>query len=197
MDEKILVTDAGIINNILGEDSEHIIQISYDAFIHSIKNSYRFIDRSIAESDRRYMQIIPYCLVAYANEVFLVRRTNKQTESRLHDYYSVGIGGHINSYDTLNDSIESILEAGLLRELHEEVKILCPYHYEYFGIINDNTSDVNTVHLGLCFIVTLEEKECSVREIEKMDGQWIKISDIDPYYENMERWSQILIKSFL
>lgn len=85
----------------------------------------------------------------------------------------------------------------MLRELIEEVNISCPYTYDFYGIINDNSSEVGTVHIGVCFIIKLKEKNCSVKEKSKMHGFWIKKTEISKYINNLENWSKILINSYL
>ena len=90
---------------------------------------------------------------------------------------------------------ENIVIAGMLRELFEEVDIQCPYTYEFLGIINDNSSEVNSVHVGACFSVKLEGKACTVKETEKMHGFWVNKNEIDKYADGLEGWSKILINS--
>lgn len=85
----------------------------------------------------------------------------------------------------------------MLRELFEEVNIPCSYSYNFYGIINDNSTDVGTVHTGVCFIVKIKEKNCSVKETEKMDGFWINKKEINKYINDSENWSKILINSYI
>lgn len=61
---------------------------------------FSFIDRSSAEEDDKKKQIIPYVLLRDKdNNIFLYKR--KGNEKRLHGFYSIGVGGHID----LNDLI--------------------------------------------------------------------------------------------
>jgi len=55
-----------------------------------------FIERPRAEEDPTYRQIIPYALVRYRGRYLLMRRTQGGGEARLHNRYTLGVGGHIN-----------------------------------------------------------------------------------------------------
>src|SRR6185436_4643473 len=58
-----------------------------------------YINRTDAEQDKRYKQLIPYVLVICNNKVLRYRRGKGGQETRLHGLYSVGIGGHISDQD--------------------------------------------------------------------------------------------------
>ncbi len=194
MNEMVMVVDSKWLNKTFGESSKNIIRIEEKKFIKSIASNYKFIERSIAETNYNYKQIISYCLIIWDNEIFMTKRAANITEKRLQNCYSIGIGGHINNSDTKNNNI--VIE-GMLRELFEEVNIPCSYSYEFYGIINDNSSEVGLVHAGVCFIIKLKEKECSIKENEKLHGLWINKKEINQYMDNFENWSQILINSYI
>lgn len=194
MDEKIVVVSSEIMGRAYGVDSEKIIQVNETELLDIVHRNYELVLRSKAEQDSTYKQMISYCLITCGGEIFVTRRTKKQTESRLHNMYSVGIGGHISATDL---GSEDVVITGMLRELHEEVFIPSDVDYEFFGIINDNSTEVNSVHLGICYIIRLDEKNCSVRETEKMEGKWIRLDEIPEYLEHMEGWSKILLGSYL
>jgi hypothetical protein len=54
----------------------------------------------------KFIEIIPYLLIRYDNKLFMVRRLIGQTEKRLHNKYSIGIGGHINPTEKTDDIIK-------------------------------------------------------------------------------------------
>lgn len=192
MSELILVAKANWFNESFGENPTNIICIDKDSFISSIESESRFIERAFAETDANYKQIISYCVLSFGDSFFITQRTTKQMEKRLHNRYSLGIGGHISFCDTKSNNL---IIAGMLRELFEEVNIQSTYTYDFLGIINDNSSEVNSVHAGVCFLVKLDEKLCSVNETEKMHGFWIDKSEIGQYIDGLEGWSKILINS--
>src|SRR6266851_7883968 len=58
-----------------------------------------YLNRSEAEQDRRYKQVIPYVLLICDDRLLRYRRGRGGEEKRLHGLYSVGIGGHISEED--------------------------------------------------------------------------------------------------
>jgi len=56
-------------------------------------------NRSEAENDRRYKQLIPYVLLICNDQILRYRRGKGGQETRLHGLYSVGVGGHISDED--------------------------------------------------------------------------------------------------
>src|SRR5260370_20661980 len=58
-----------------------------------------YLNRSEAEQDRRYKQLIPYVLLICNDRVLRYRRGRGGEETRLHGLYSVGVGGHISEED--------------------------------------------------------------------------------------------------
>lgn len=193
MSELVMVTDAKWLNGLLGESSNEIIKVQESAFLQTLEGNHDFSDRDLVECNNNYKQIVSYCLIAYKDYFFITQRTPKQSEKRLHNKYSLGIGGHISFSDTL---CNNAVIGGMLRELLEEVKIDCKYTYTFYGVINDNSTEVNSVHVGICYIINLEEKSCLVNETEKMRGFWINKNDLHQYADNLEGWSKILINSY-
>lgn len=193
MDEMIMVVDSKRIEERFGVDSSRVIHAKESECIDYINRNHFFVSRLDAERNMLYKQIVSYCLITCGEDVFLTKRTVKQTEERLHNRYSVGVGGHINFTD---ESCDDAVISGMLRELSEEVNIGCEYTYSFGGIINDNSSEVNSVHAGLCFIIHLREKKCYVKETEKMYGMWINISKVKEYMDGLELWSKILLNSY-
>src|SRR2546421_11371598 len=53
-----------------------------------------YLNRSDAEQDKRYKQLIPYVLIICNGRILRYRRGRGGQETRLHGLYSVGIGGH-------------------------------------------------------------------------------------------------------
>jgi predicted NUDIX family phosphoesterase len=111
----------------------------------------RWVERSEAESNSAYKQIIPYIVVVQNNGLILCYPRHG-AESRLHGFYSCGIGGHID-IDDARDTIEETVSAGMTRELKEELANFREDCVElvYRGIINEAGSAVGQVHLGLVY----------------------------------------------
>jgi predicted NUDIX family phosphoesterase len=158
-----------------------------------IEKEHTFIPRPDAEKDPSYKQIIPYITLCRKDEVFCTRRTNKGGEARLHGRLSLGIGGHINTLDDMESG--DIFRRGLQRELEEEVYLTGGGELIPIGVINDDTNEVGSVHLG--FFFTMEVTDAAVRETDKLEGLWLKRSELNENMENMETWSQIACEALI
>ena len=161
-----------------------------DAILEAINDRHFFIDRPTAEISPQYKQIIPYVLIRRDDAYFLLQRTPKQTEARLHHKLSLGIGGHINP-----DTPE--LLDGLQRELEEEVDVAGDYDLSFVGILNDDSTEVGSVHLGAVFVLDAHDANVSVRETEKMTGRWVATGELAQHREMMETWSAIVYDEFI
>jgi predicted NUDIX family phosphoesterase len=111
----------------------------------------RWIERSEAETNNAYKQIIPYIVVLQSSGRILCYPRHG-AESRLHGFYSCGIGGHIDIEDG-RDTFEKTVTTGMMRELKEELADFRENRVElvYRGIINETESPVGQVHLGLVY----------------------------------------------
>lgn len=152
-----------------------------------INEKHEFLPRPEAEDDPSYKQVIPYVAICRGDEVYLLRRLKKGGEARLHGLASIGVGGHINPAD---DDSDDVLMCGLRREVEEEVALESFGELRLVGLINDDTNEVGSVHLG--FFFTLETSgDVSVRETEKLSGSWIKKSELASLGDELETWTQI------
>jgi len=122
-----------------------------DFFSFFSADDIRWVERSEAESNNAYKQIIPYIVVRQSNGHILCYPRHG-AESRLHGFYSCGIGGHIDIEDA-RDTFKETVNAGMTRELKEELAGFREDRVElvYRGIINETESPVGRVHLGLVY----------------------------------------------
>lgn len=161
-----------------------------EELIYIILNNQEFLLRSYAESDPSHKQIIPYVVLCNDDKVFVTRRLKKGSESRLHGLLSLGIGGHVNPESDGNSS--DVLYRGMIREINEEVDAIILGKLAPRGIINDDTNEVGSVHLGLFYTLEVDNK-ISIREKEKLEGFWLRRCDLHGHFEQMETWSQLII----
>ena len=129
-----------------------------------IRSKGFFLERRQAEQDSSFKQVIPYTLVLHGEQVLLLRRLAKGGEARLHGKLSIGVGGHINPVDGGPAEGSDLLDAGCRRELEEEIEIRSPYALQPVGIINDDASDVGSVHFGLVNLARCERPDVGIRE---------------------------------
>lgn len=179
---------------ILQYKSNGVIPIDNPEVMHSILSKGVYEHRNLLEDDPSFKQIIPYAVICCDESIFLFRRLSKQTETRLHNLYSLGVGGHMNPY---GDSIDvHYMHHELEREMNEEVllhddcKVLSIVPV---GFINDDTNDVGKVHLGILYRINLSNESIEINEKDKMTGEWIRMTDLNLFYPQMESWSKIYV----
>lgn len=154
-----------------------------------------FKPRNELEDDPSLKQIIPYAVICCKDEVYMFKRLNKQTEARLHNKCSLGVGGHMNPWGEKIDT--NYLHHELEREMNEEVKAFPDCQIEGMkpiGFINDDLSEVGQVHLGVLYHINVSNKHIEINETEKMTGEWIHKEQLTDFYEKMETWSQLYCK---
>jgi predicted NUDIX family phosphoesterase len=158
-----------------------------------------FLRRSELEEDPSFKQIIPYAIISNKDSFYLFRRTSEQTEKRLHNKFSLGVGGHMNSDDSMVSKEQYLIDE-LKRELYEEVKLLngCLIEdIEFIGFINDDTIPVGSVHIGLLYNIHVSNKEVYINETDKMTAEWIDKPSLAEFYEGMETWSKIAFDFYI
>jgi predicted NUDIX family phosphoesterase len=183
MTEQVMVVEREALGSFLVERG--LVTEETDTVLDIIVDRHFFIDRPTAEVSPQYKQIIPYVLIRHDGSYFLLQRTQKQTEARLHHKLSLGIGGHINP-----DTPE--LLDGLRKELEEEVDVAGDYDLSFVGILNDDTTDVGKVHLGAVYVLDAHDRNVTVLETDKMTGRWVPAAELAQHREAMETWSQIV-----
>ena len=102
-------------------------------------------------------------------------------------YYRVAADNRLIDIDR-----ESVLLRGLERELEEEVEIERRGELRPVGFINDDSNGVGSVHLGLCYTLSVEG-EVRVRETEKLEGGWTTAAELRENWDMLETWTQIAL----
>jgi predicted NUDIX family phosphoesterase len=159
--------------------------------LRTIRAASEYRPRHLVEDDPSMQQIIPYCVVHHPHDgtYLLTRRLRRSSERRLHHLYSLGVGGHINPGDGVAGDP---LIGGLEREWAEEVVCASPATARLVAMLNDDTTPVSRVHLGLVFLVEPSAATTSVRETDKLEGESLLLSDMRRHYLSMESWSQLV-----
>ncbi|HKV44026.1 MAG TPA: hypothetical protein VJT32_05035 [bacterium] len=150
-----------------------------------------FAPRARVEDDPSLKQIIPYVVLRHRETIFLVRRTRGGSEARLREKLSVGLGGHINPED-VGDAVDPV-EAGMRRELAEEVEVPAGWQARPVGVINDDIEPVGRVHFGLVYVADLPAPDVRVRETTKLAGAFAALHEIRAAYDRLETWSQFIV----
>jgi predicted NUDIX family phosphoesterase len=190
-DEHVLVIptqilkDAGLFQG-LNRNIDHYLPILLDP-----KHSH-FMPRALAENDPSFKQLIGYCVLKYRDQLFHYTRGKGMGEKRLHGLRSVGIGGHINPVDGVNNN--DPYRQGLARELSEEVIISTSHRESYLGFINDDSTSVGQVHLGIVHIYELDAPNVRRREVDLTDAGFAPIQELVQTKDAFETWSQFVLQ---
>jgi predicted NUDIX family phosphoesterase len=160
------------------------------------RGSNFFIPRPEAENDPAYKQIIPYALIAFEKTVLHYVRGKKAGEQRLVAKGSIGIGGHMNETDeSLFAMDEQAYRAGVEREVNEEIKIDSPFEDRIVALLNDDSTEVGRVHLGIVHIFKLKEPKVQKREAMITGLTFLTKEDVLARRESLESWSQICVEA--
>ncbi len=180
--------------------------------------SYR--SREEVEKDPGFKQLIPYVIFRHGgsqdggsqdggsqdggsqedadgtgSQVFQYTRGKGMGEGRLHAKRSVGIGGHISAVDAEAQGVVNPYEEGMRRELEEEVIIDTPYTPHCVGLINDDETEVGSVHLGVVYLFDVQRPEVRPREDEIIQSGFVDVEEILADLSHFETWSQICMRA--
>ncbi len=153
--------------------------------------------RSEVEHDPSYKQIIPYVVFRCADAVFCYTRGKSQGEARLHRLRSLGVGGHVSEEDAEGGKNLDAYESAMKRELDEEVEVASPGRILRVGLINDDSTPVGQVHLGVVHLFELEHPQVTAREEGLAEAGFVPLATIMTIRQEFETWSQICINSIL
>ncbi len=173
-----------------GQEWTGFRDVGLDDLLDRVRANYHFRPRRDVEEDASEPQIIPYVVFRHHDRYFLTHRLRRSSERRLRHLYSLGVGGHINPED-VTDAADPI-EAGLRREWEEEVVYQGRFSTRLIGAINDQSTAVGRVHVGLIFLVEGDRPEISIREVDKLAGALFELDAMRSYYLDMESWSQLI-----
>ncbi|MEZ5325328.1 MAG: hypothetical protein R3F19_09710 [Verrucomicrobiales bacterium] len=160
------------------------------SFLNPENNS--FLLRDHAEDDPGHKQIIPYAIFHHNGRILHYVRGSKSGEQRLAAKGSVGIGGHINSEDAEQASIEKdTYLTGVEREINEELILDGNYRQRLVGLINDDSNEVGKVHLGVVHVFDLESDHVLPNENPITELEFFDREQLAARREHLETWSQI------
>ena len=156
-----------------------------EAFLTTVGAVGRFEPRARMETDPSYKQLIPYLVLRDAERYFLMRRTKGGADARLHDRWSIGVGGHI-------DPGDAGVEGGLQREWREELVADFEPVFRPVALLNDDTTEVGAVHLGIVCVADAAGRPVTVRETDKLSGAFATPAEVTAGAEHLETWSRLV-----
>jgi predicted NUDIX family phosphoesterase len=156
-----------------------------DAAVEAVTRGGRFVLRADAEVDPSLKQVIPYLVLRDGERWFLMRRTRAGGDARLHDRWSIGVGGHLNPGD--GDVL-----GGLRREWAEELVADFVPEFTPVGLLNDDTTEVGAVHLGFVYVAEAAGRPVTIRETDKLEGAFATSVETAAVRDGMETWSRLV-----
>lgn len=173
-----------------------IVPLDLQTFVNQCSDSgFCFIDRPTAEKDPSFKQVIPYIILQTSDLKKTAVYKRKGSEKRLHDLWSIGIGGHINPIDMdhKDAEFERVLMTGMERELSEELVKRPEKDYPVFeGIISEEITEVGSVHLGAVFRITTTQPDHYIPGNELLDFAWMLTEELENL--NLELWSSLAVE---
>jgi predicted NUDIX family phosphoesterase len=155
-----------------------------DGFLMALERDGRYEPRPLMELDPSFKQVIPYLVLRDGERFFLMRRTRAGVDARLHDRYSIGVGGHLNPGDG------GVL-GGLRREWQEELRANFDPEFRLVGLLNDDTTEVGAVHLGAVYVADAAGRAVDIRETDKLSGSFAEPHEVAAVIDRMETWSRL------
>ncbi|HTA31124.1 MAG TPA: hypothetical protein VK731_11605 [Candidatus Cybelea sp.] len=151
-------------------------------------------NRSEAELDKNYKQLIPYVLIICHDKILRYQRGRKGGETRLHGLYSVGIGGHISDEDRDLFSSPVGYHEGMRRELMEEVAI-DEMNEAVVAVINDDSTEVGLVHFGVVHILLVADESIATRRSGIVAPEFVPVADAVKEATTYESWSRFCLEN--
>ena len=156
----------------------------------------RFMPRSQVEENPAYKQLIPYVLMSYQDKYLSYIRGRRAGEARLVGNRSIGIGGHINPADDMplfnTDFYETYL-AAVEREVAEEVSVETSHTDRIVALLNDESNEVGSVHLGIVHHWILDAPNVSKREQMITQMAFMRPAELHEVRDTLETWSGLCL----
>jgi len=153
----------------------------------------RFIVRSEAETNPDFKQLIPYVIISCDGKILSYVRGKRAGEARLVGLRSIGIGGHINPDDEmplLESDLHDAYLTAVQREVAEEVAIESGHRDAVVALINDDSTDVGKVHLGIVHHWRLDAPLVQKREQMMTQMTFMTVAELQNVRDSLETWSR-------
>ena len=148
-----------------------------------------------AEADPAYKQLIPYVIMTHDGKYLSYVRGRRAGETRLVGRRSIGIGGHINPDDhempLFDMDFGEAYFTAVNREVAEEVSVEAGYEDRVVALLNDDSTEVGQVHLGIVHLWTLESAKVSRREQMITQMAFMSPAELKAVRDSLETWSQL------
>jgi predicted NUDIX family phosphoesterase len=185
--ERKLLEELGVFQG-LSLDTEKYLPVVTSA------SKILYLNRSEAELDKRYKQLIPYVLILCGDRILRYRRGKKGQETRLHGLFSVGIGGHISEEDNGLFSTGIGYHESMRRELIEEVDVE-GVKDAIVAVINDDSTEVGYVHFGVVHIMYVADENIATGRSGIAEPEFIPLAEAAKDPSGYESWSRFCLEN--
>ncbi|MHC4790907.1 MAG: hypothetical protein ACYS8Y_05655 [Planctomycetota bacterium] len=165
-----------------------------EIFVHGAAH---FMRRSQAEVDPSYKQLIPYVIMSCNGRFLTYVRGKRAGEERLLNLRSIGIGGHINPGDDMplfNANFYETYLTAVEREVAEEVSVETKHTDRIVALLNDESNEVGSVHLGIVHYWILDAQKVNKREQMITQMTFMTPAELQKVRDTMETWSQLCLR---
>ena len=171
------------------------LSLEVEKYLPVLTSSTRLVyrNRSEAEQDKRYKQLIPYVLIICNGRILRYRRGRGGQETRLHGLYSVGIGGHISDEDHGLFSSAAGYQDGMRREVMEEVAVEDAKEAAV-AVINDDSTEVGCVHFGVVHIMHVACEATAGGRSGIVAPEFVPITEAVKDASAYESWSRFCLE---
>jgi predicted NUDIX family phosphoesterase len=156
------------------------------------------MQRRAAEENKSVIQLVSFYIVTYKDRYLTYKRTKRLPEARLHDYCSIGFGGHLNP-----DDIPSLFNFAnpeealtfILRELREELVLDEEPSIAFRGLLYDTSREISRQHLALVYDVALASDNFRIGERGfLMNPKFETLNEILQHSSDFENWSLLIAR---
>jgi predicted NUDIX family phosphoesterase len=187
--ERKVVERVGIFNGLMFDVDRYLREI----FVRGVPC---FMDRSQVEKDPGYKQLIPYVIMGHDGKYLSYVRGRRAGETRLVGLRSVGIGGHINPADDMplfNTGFTRTYLAAVEREVAEEVSVETGHTNDIVALLNDESNEVGSVHLGIVHYWALDAPKVNKREQMITQMAFMTAGELQAIKDTLETWSALCV----
>lgn len=189
--------------DLLGSEIITVNPPNLSLFYHILDRNAFFAEREFLETRPRFKQIIPYCVLKWADEILVYQRRSKHSENRLSDKWSIGIGGHVEPKDCLEEHskllVTDILGQAIKREVLEETGIYVKDGSKILSLFLNlqNSNLVQQVHFGAVYIISFHthvRPKIVAQDNELKQFAWERLDTFN-YDRNFEEWSLAVLEN--
>ncbi len=157
----------------------------------------KFMPRPQAEADPTHKQLIPYVIMTSGGKFLSYVRGKRAGETRLVGNRSLGIGGHINPIDDevplFGTDFREVYLTAVQREVTEEVNVQSTHTDFIVALLNDDSNEVGSVHLGVVHLWNLDEPSVTRKEQMITQMTFMTQAQLIDVRDTMETWSQLCL----